>query len=179
MLSQENALRAYAAMMNTQDESKFAELLADNFHYASQWVLSEIESRQAYLDYIKPKLSAIKLPGSAVWAEMAHLESEIPGACVVMAQGSKDNLVSLVLVKVADGKIIRLDMCGAPSPYSAIRSGDYPGKPNTDDKKRPAQRNTPAELDRKTFNKFANDLESGKSLDQMSPAMRQWWWDRY
>jgi len=179
MLSQEDALRAYAVMMNTQDESKFAELLAKDFHYASQWVFAEIESKQAYLDYIRPKLLAIKKSGSDVWAEMAHLEQEFPSPCVVMAQDSKDNLISLMLVKVANGKISRLDMCGAPSPHSAKRSGDYPGKTSANDQKQLAQRNTPAELDRQTFNKFANDLESGKALDEMSPAMRQWWCNRY
>jgi len=133
MLSQEDALRAYAVMMNTQDESEFAELLADDFHYASQWVFDVIESKQEYLDYIRPKLLAVKKSGSAVWAEMAHLEREFPGPCVVMAQGQKNNLISVVLAEVANGKITRLDMCGAPSPNSAKRSGDYPGKQISDE----------------------------------------------
>lgn len=127
MLTKEYALRAYAVMMNTQDESSFADLLADDFHYASQWVFAEIGSRQAYLDYIRPKLLSVKHSGSLVWAEMAHLEREIPGPCVVMAQGDKNNLISVVVAEVANGKITRLDMCGAPSPHSARRSGDYPG----------------------------------------------------
>jgi hypothetical protein len=33
----------------------------------------------------------------------------------------------VVLAKVEDGKIKRLDLCGAPSPHSAKRTGDYPG----------------------------------------------------
>lgn len=35
MLNKEDALLAYVAMMNTLDASKFARLLADDFHYAS------------------------------------------------------------------------------------------------------------------------------------------------
>jgi hypothetical protein len=102
-------------------------LLADDFHYSSQWVLLEITLKQEYMDYIRPKLKALRESGTKVWAEMAHLEQEIPGPCVVLAQKSKDALLSLVLGKVANGKLTRLDMCGAPSPWSAKRSGQYPG----------------------------------------------------
>jgi len=45
-----------------------------------------------------------------------------------MAQGDKDNLLAVVLAKVEEGKIKRLDLCGAPSPHSAQRTGEYPGK---------------------------------------------------
>lgn len=178
MLSKEDALRAYAVMMNTQDVTELESLLADDFHYASQWVFAEIESKQAYLDYIKPKLLSIKSSGKPVWAEMAHLDNELPGPCVVIAQTQKDELVSLVLVEVADGKITRLDMCGAPSPHSARRTGDYPGL-KIDKPKPQSEQNDAATSDRQTFNAFVNNLESGQSLDQMSPAMRRWWWDRY
>lgn len=37
-LTAEGALRAYATMMNTLDVSGLEPLLADDFHYASQWV---------------------------------------------------------------------------------------------------------------------------------------------
>jgi hypothetical protein len=179
MLSKEDALRAYAAMMNTLDIDQIASLLADDFHYASQWVLAEIESKQAYLDYIGPKLLSIKTSGSKVWAEMASLEREIPGPCAVMAQGSKDNLVSLVLAEVANDKITRLDMCCAPSPHSATRSGEYPGRQTADDQPLPIDPNKVATSDRQTFNRFVNDLHSGQSIEQMSPAMQKWWRDRY
>jgi hypothetical protein len=49
------------------------------------------------------------------------------GPCVVMAQGSKENLLATVFVKVKDGYIKRLDMCIIPNPSVAIRSGEYPG----------------------------------------------------
>jgi hypothetical protein len=125
-LTAEEALRAYATMMNTLDASCLEPLLADDFHYASQWVLAEIESKNAYLEYIVPKLKAIKKSGSVAWAEMGWLDREFPGPCVVMAQDDKDNLLAVVLAKVKDGKIMRLDLCGAPSPLSARRTGDYP-----------------------------------------------------
>ena len=127
-LTTEQALRAYATMMNTLDVSCLEPLLADDFHYASQWVLTEIESKLAYLDYITQKLDAIRKSDTVVWAEMGWLEREIPGPCAVMAQDDKDNLLAVVLAKVEGGKIKRLDLCGAPSPHSARRTGDYPGR---------------------------------------------------
>ena len=127
-LTAEGALRAYAAMMNTLDASCLEPLLADDFHYASQWAFAEIESKSAYLEYIVPKLDAIRNSGAAAWAEMGWLDREFPGPCVVMVQGDKNNLLAVVLAKVEDGKIKRLDLCGAPSPHSARRTGEYPGR---------------------------------------------------
>lgn len=131
-LTEEQALRAYATMMNTLDASQLEPLLADDFHYASQWVFAEIESKTAYLEYIVPKLEAIRKSGATAWAEMGTLNRELPGPCVVMAQGNKDNLIAVVLTKVEDGKIKRLDLCGVPSPHSAKRTGLYPGRNDKD-----------------------------------------------
>lgn len=131
-LTTEAALRAYAKMINTLDASHLTHLLAEDFHYASQWVFAEIESKVEYLEYITPKLETIRHSGTMAWAEMGSLEVEIPGPCVVMAQDEKDNLIAVVLVKVEGGKIKRLDLCGAPSPHSAKRSGIYPGRNDTE-----------------------------------------------
>ena len=135
-LTVEQALSAYATMMNTLDASQLEPLLADDFHYASQWVFAEIESKTEYLEYIIPKLEVIRQSGGAVWAEMGSLDREFPGPCIVMAQGEKENLIAVVLAKVEDGKVKRLDLCGAPSPYSANRTGEYPGQRLLDDQQR-------------------------------------------
>lgn len=126
MLDIETALRAYASMMNALDSSKLEPLLSDDFHYASQMVLAEIESKQEYLEYIKPKLEVVRASGTKVWAEMAMLTHSFPGPCVVHAQGDKENLVALVLAKVKGERIERIDMCIVPTPQSAKRSGEYP-----------------------------------------------------
>jgi len=68
LLKEERALEAYAAMMNSLDASILEPLLAENFCYASQWVLEEIDSKTEYLNYIVPKLEAIRESGSSVWA---------------------------------------------------------------------------------------------------------------
>ncbi|MFM7011413.1 MAG: hypothetical protein ACKO0Z_19145 [Betaproteobacteria bacterium] len=132
VLSKEDALRAYAWMMNTLDASRLEPLLAEDFHYASQWVFSEITSKADYLAYITPKLEAIRSSGTQVWAEMGVLDRELPGPCVVMAQGDREKLAAVVLAAVEGDKIKRLDLCGAPSPHSARRSGIYPGRNETE-----------------------------------------------
>ena len=127
-LTAEQALQAYATMMNTLDTTCLEPLLADDFHYASQWVFAEIESKSAYLEYIVPKLDAIRKSGATAWAEMGWFDRELPVPCVVMAQGDKHNLLAVVLAKVDGGKIKRLDLCCVPSPHSARRTGEYPGR---------------------------------------------------
>ena len=112
--------------MNTLDSSKLEPLLSDDFHYASQMVLAEIESKLEYLDYINPNLEVVRASGTKVWAEMAVLTHSFPGPCVVLAQGDKENLVALVLAKVRGAQIERIDMCIVPTPQSAKSSGEYP-----------------------------------------------------
>jgi hypothetical protein len=61
MLTIEKALNKYARMMNSFSIAYLEPLLADDLHYASQWVFEEITSKQVYLDYIGSKLLAIKI----------------------------------------------------------------------------------------------------------------------
>ena len=126
-LTQTEALRAYAKMMNTLNVSPLEPLLAENFTYESQMVFSALESKQEFLDYIQPKLQTIKSSGATVFAEMGTVDAygqSLP--CVVLAQNNKENLVGLVLARVLAGKLSRLDLCIVPPPQSAERSGEYP-----------------------------------------------------
>ena len=125
-ISKEDALRAYAKMMHHLSVDYLEPLLADDFHYASQWVFEEITSKQQFLDYMRPKLETIRQSGSRVWAELGELQTYPSGACLVMAQGEKDNLVATLLVEVAGQTIQRFDMCQIPPPQSAKRTGEYP-----------------------------------------------------
>ena len=126
-LTEYEALRAYARMMNTLRVEPLEPLLAEDFTYESQYVFSAQESKQEFLDYIRPKLQTIREADAPVFAEMGMvLAYGKTQPCVVLAQDSKDNLVGLVLAKASDGKLSRLDLCIVPSPRSAERSGDYP-----------------------------------------------------
>lgn len=114
-------------MMNTLSVGNFEGMLADDFTYESQTVFKALDSKQAFLEYIKPKLQAIARTNTTVFAEMglvsAYGERQ---PCVVLAQDNKSNLVGLVLAKVQGDKLSRLDLCVVPAPHSAERSGEYP-----------------------------------------------------
>src|SRR4030067_1855406 len=115
-LTEIDALRAYARMMNTMDASHVEPLLEDNFRYSSQWMFGEISSKQEFLDYIKPMLVSIKQSGGRVFAEIAIVQAWGHNECVVTAEGEKENLIATVFAHVKDKKIRRIDMCNVPSP---------------------------------------------------------------
>lgn len=121
-LTQEEALREYARMMNTLEVGRLADLLAEDFRYSSQWVFDEIASREAFLDYISRKLLALRESGVAVFAEMGSCGRP----CVVLSQGSRQNRIATVLAEVKDGELARLDMCLVPPPESVRGTGELP-----------------------------------------------------
>lgn len=126
-LTQSEGLRAYAKMMNTLSVTPLEPLLADDFTYESQAVATALESKQAFLEYIHPKLQTIQNAGATVFAEMGMVSAYGHyQPCVVLAQNSKENLVGLVLARVTADKLSRLDLCIVPPPQSAERSGEYP-----------------------------------------------------
>ena len=112
--------------MNTLDYVALEPWLADDFHYASQWVFEEITSKAAYEAYIIPKLEAIGRSGSRVWSEMASTGVFDAGPCVVLAQGEKGNLQATLLVTMRDNKIARMDLCCIPSPQECKLTGEIP-----------------------------------------------------
>jgi hypothetical protein len=126
-MTKEEALRAYARMWNTLDASHFEPFLAEDFHYASQMVLSELESKSDFMAYIIPKLEAVRNSDAPVWAEVGWLSHSFPGPCLVVAQGRQEDLVGVVLARVEGEKISRIDLCIIPTPESAERTGEYPG----------------------------------------------------
>ena len=128
MLTEVDALRAYARMMNTLDPTHFEALLAEDFVYESQVVLQPLESKQEFLDYIYPKLKTIQEANATVFAEMGTVSAygRANQPCVVMAQNDRENLTALFLVKLEGQLIKRLDICVTPSPKTAQRSGEYP-----------------------------------------------------
>ena len=126
-LTEEVALRTYAKMMNTLNAECLEPLLADDFMYESQQVFQPLESKQAFLDYIRPKLQTIRQAKATVFAEMGTVVAYGGNqSCVILAQNDKTNLVGLVLAKT-DGQLLkRIDLCIVPPPQAAKRSGEYP-----------------------------------------------------
>lgn len=111
-------LEAYARMINMLDPSQFEPLLEDDFCYASQNVFEEITSKSQFMAYIAGKLKTLGSMGgkAKVWAELGYLRRGFPGPCVVLAQGEKKDLIAVVLAKVENRKLLRLDLCIVPSP---------------------------------------------------------------
>ncbi len=126
MLTTKDALIAYAKMMNTLDSSEFELLLANNFSFESQAVLTPLIGKKAFIDYIRPKLATVKKANATVYAELGELSAYGQTDCVVLAQNDKNNIGAVVYAKVKDGKIVRIDMCTVPNPKTAKRSGFYP-----------------------------------------------------
>ena len=126
-LTEEKALRAYAAMVNTGATQAFETLLADDFVYESQRVFAALTSKQQFVEYIRPKLRAVERSGRTAFAEMGVLNPDgRRQPCVVLAQDHVDNLIALIMAKVSEDKIKRIDLCIVPPPDSAQRSGEYP-----------------------------------------------------
>ena len=59
-LTEKEALSIYARMMHTLDSSEFESFLADDFSYSSQKVLTEMNTRDEFIEYISPKLEIKK-----------------------------------------------------------------------------------------------------------------------
>ena len=127
-LTEQSALRSYARMMNTLHIGDFENILSDDFCYTSQMVLESLNNKQKFMDYIFPKLRAIKNSDSVVFAEMGSIVAyqgyEEP--CVILAQPTKDNLVGVVLAEVKNNQLTKLDLCIVPPSENAHRTGDYP-----------------------------------------------------
>ena len=131
-LTEEDALRAFARMMHTLSVAPIEPLLHDLIHYEAQWNYHtyaqvwcprEVATKEDYIAYIKPRLERIRSSGIPIYAEMGRLPE---GPCVILAEGSKDALAATAVLKVVDGKIIRLEVCTFPSPHDAERTGEYP-----------------------------------------------------
>ena len=69
-LTEKEALSIYARMMHTLDSSEFESFLSEDFSYSSQKVLTDMNSKDEFIEYIRPKLEVIKKTNSAVYAEL-------------------------------------------------------------------------------------------------------------
>ena len=126
-LTEKEALSIYARMMHTLDSSEFESLLSEDFSYSSQKVLTDMNSKDVFIEYIRPKLEVIKKTKSPVYAELGVCPAYGHTDCLIMAQGDKSNLLGVAYASVDEGKISGLSLCIVPTPDSAIRSGIYPG----------------------------------------------------
>ena len=126
-LTEKEALSIYARMMHTLDSSEFESFLSEDFSYSSQKVLTDMNSKDEFIEYNRPKLEIIKKTKSAVYAELGVCPAYGHTDCLIMAQGDKSNLLGVAYASVDEGKICSLALCIVPTPDAAERSGIYPG----------------------------------------------------
>ena len=126
-LTEKEALSVYAKMMHTLDSSEFESFLSEDFSYSSQKVLTDMNSKNEFIEYIRPKLETIKKTKSSVYAELGVCPAYGHTDCLIMAQGDKSNLLGVAYASVDKGKISGLALCIVPTPEAAERSGIYPG----------------------------------------------------
>ena len=126
-LKEKDALSIYAKMMHTLDSSEFESYLSEDFRYSSQKVLTDMNSKDEFMEYIRPKLETIKKTNSSVYAELGVCPAYGHTDCLIMAQGDKSNLLGVAFASVDKGKIAGISLSMVPNPDSAERSGIYPG----------------------------------------------------
>ena len=86
-----------------------------------------MNSKDEFIEYIRPKLETIKKSKSPVYAELGVCPAYGHNDCLIMAQGDKSNFLGVAYASVDKGKISGLALCIVPTPDSAERSGIYPG----------------------------------------------------
>ena len=126
-VTEKEALSIYAKMMHTLNSSEFESFLSEDFSYSSQKVLTDMNSKDEFIEYIRPKLETIKKTNSSVYAELGVCPAYGHTDCLIMAQGDKSNLLGVAYASVDKGKICGLALCIVPKPQSAKRSDIYPG----------------------------------------------------
>jgi Leu/Phe-tRNA-protein transferase len=86
------------------------EYLADDFHYASQYVFSEIKSKAAYLEYLSGKLKTIqrlRAPDNRLFMEIVY-DRYSKKPYLFMRQNKTS---ALFVPQIHDGQFTRIDLC--------------------------------------------------------------------
>ena len=84
-LTEKDALSIYARMLHTLDSSEFESFLSEDFSYSSQKVLTDMNSRDEFIEYIRPKLETIKNTKSPVYAELGICTAYGHTDCLIIA----------------------------------------------------------------------------------------------
>lgn len=127
-LTEKEAAIAFARAWNRLDAAEFLSLLAPDAKYASQWVLEELQGKDAIGDYLRTKLKtvnahAVNNPQSKVRVEIGITQAgDVDRPCAYMKQGVNE---AVVIFTINGGKISRYDLC-IPQLYRPDRSCVYP-----------------------------------------------------
>lgn len=126
VLTEYDAIKAYARMMNTRNLDHFEPFIADDIELKSQIQSEPVKGRQEFLDYMAKSLERIA-DDAPVWAELGEIhKSGRMRPCAVLSQYSRDNMVASATIEIAGDKVTRLNLFFIPSPEEARRAGEFP-----------------------------------------------------
>ena len=132
-LSKKEAATILAKAWNNLDASLIEPYIAEDIIYWSQQVLTDMTGKKAVMSYLTDKMESIrKSSDDRVFAELGETKpypmAPSPAEpCVILAQGHKDNVGALALLRIESNKINSIGICSdAPHPSTAKRSGQYP-----------------------------------------------------
>tara|TARA_B100000886_G_scaffold323442_1_gene267251 strand:- start:790 stop:1122 length:333 start_codon:yes stop_codon:yes gene_type:complete len=83
-LAEKDAFSINAKMLHTLDSSEFESFLSEDFSYSSQKVLTDMNSRDEFIEYIRPKLETTKKSKSHVYSELGVSEAYGHKDCLIM-----------------------------------------------------------------------------------------------
>lgn len=136
-------VKLYAKAWNTLDFKLIEPHLAEDFLYGAQAVdYPELKGEKAKR-YVQSKMERKRFrEEERVFAEIGYFPSDYPSwglakinfqknfwgyPCILMARGSKDNLVCPVILEIKDHQIQSVYMCAVPPIQNVFRTGEYPG----------------------------------------------------
>lgn len=126
VLTEYQAVKAYARMMNTRNLEHFEPFIAEDIEFKSQVQAEPIHGKEELLEHLEKNLAKIA-DDAPVWAELGEIhKSGRTRPCAVLSQYSRDNMVASATVELKGDKISRLNLFFIPSPEEAKRSGEFP-----------------------------------------------------
>lgn len=130
MLTEEDAVLAYARAWNRLEPESFLELLAPDARYDSQWVFESLRGADAISDYLRRKMNTVREQGmgdlgARVQVDIGRTTLGHPDRpCALITQGDAD-LKAVVLIEVGDGRIRGVDMC-IPALFAPVHHRVFP-----------------------------------------------------
>jgi hypothetical protein len=124
-------LNNLAKSWNHLDTGFIENELAEDVVYESQWVFQPMLSKVKVLSHLSLKFKAIKVTMLSevmvVSAELASLPFMGDRPCIVLTQMTVEGIrQAIVLVKIQDKAIRRIDICAIPNPSEAELTGEFP-----------------------------------------------------
>ena len=104
-ITEKEALSIYARILHTLDSSNFESFLKEDFSYSSQKVLTVMNSKDEFIEYIRLKLETIKKNQESCLCRIRYLPTYGHTDCLIIAQGEKSNLLGVAYTSLHEGKI--------------------------------------------------------------------------